>query len=72
MTRYVAVQEPTCTWAVFDTFDDLPAQFGGVTLIGLEEAEALELAASANEQCSIRLREALALGRLRLVATKAA
>ncbi|MBL8576122.1 MAG: hypothetical protein JNK47_02760 [Mesorhizobium sp.] len=72
MTRYVAVQEPTCTWAVFDTLNDLPAEFDGVTLIGLEEAEALELAASANDQCSDRLREALALGRLRLVATKAA
>lgn len=72
MNRYVAVQEPTCTWAVFDTFDDLPAQIGGVTLIGLEEAEALELAASANDHCSDRLREALALGRLRLVATRAA
>ena len=72
MNRFVAVQEPTCTWSVFDTFDDVPAQVGGVVLVGLEEAEAIEMASAANEQCVLRLRRALAAGRLRLVADRVA
>ena len=48
MDRFIAVQEPTCTWAVFDTLDDVPAEIGNVVMIGLCEREAMASAASAN------------------------
>jgi len=48
MKRFVALQEPTCTWAVLDTLEDVPAEFGDVVLIGLEKAEAVKLASLAN------------------------
>jgi hypothetical protein len=71
MERYIAVQEPTCTWAVLDTFDDVPAEFGGVVLVGLDEERAVELASSANLQRRLKVNDALARGRLRLVAQAA-
>lgn len=52
MERYVAVQEPTCTWAVFDSFGDVPAEFEGRVLVGLEKAEAMLLASAANARMS--------------------
>jgi len=48
MDRFIAVQEPTCTWAVFDTLGDVPAEIGSVVMIGLCEREAMAIAASAN------------------------
>jgi hypothetical protein len=48
MERYVAVQEPTCTWAVFDIFEDVPAEFEGRVLVGLGKAEAVLFASAAN------------------------
>lgn len=48
MKRYVAVQEPTCTWAVFDTFENVPAEFEGRVLVGLGKAEAAMFASAAN------------------------
>lgn len=72
MDRYVAIQEPTCTWAVFDAFEDVPAEIGGVVLVGLERAEAEELACSANAERALRMRMEFSLGRLRLVARRAA
>ena len=50
MKRFIAVQEPTCTWAVFDTVDDVPAEVCGVVLVGLERDEAMEFASSANSR----------------------
>lgn len=70
MERYVAVQEPTCTWAVIDTFEDVPAEFGRLVLVGLERGHAMEIASSANLHRSLRMREAFARG-LRLVAKAA-
>ncbi len=48
MKRYVAVQEPTCTWAVFDVFEDVPAEFEGRVLVGLGKAEAALFASAVN------------------------
>lgn len=48
MKRYVAVQEPTCTWAVFDVFEDVPAEFEGRVLVGLGKAEAALFANAVN------------------------
>jgi hypothetical protein len=72
MDRFIAVQEPTCTWAVFDTFDNVPAEFGGVVMIGLEEPEATELASLANTEWAPRKMETFAWGGLRLVVGRAA
>ncbi|KAA3442067.1 hypothetical protein C7I87_32700 [Mesorhizobium sp. SARCC-RB16n] len=47
--RFLPIQEPCDTWAVFDTATDEPAEFAGESLIGLEEAAAILLAARANE-----------------------
>ena len=63
MNRFIAVQEPTCTWAVLDTFDDVPAEFGNVVLIGLGRAEAMEFASAANTQ------RAIGTGQLRIAGT---
>jgi hypothetical protein len=68
MDRYITVQEPTCTWAVFDTLDDVPAEVGGKVLVGLEKAAASALAASANNERALRMQRALTLGHIRLVA----
>lgn len=70
MERYVAVQEPTCTWAVFDVFEDVPAEFEGRVLVGLGKAEAKLFASAANarEMPPAALWDAGAvIGRLRLV-----
>jgi hypothetical protein len=48
MNRYIVEQEPTCTWAVFDTIDDIPATVDGVVAIGLSLSEATLIAARAN------------------------
>lgn len=73
MKRFVAVQEPTCTWAVFDTIDNVPAEFGEVVLIGLGRAEATKLASLANAEQTLRIGEGRIAGTgLRLVVAKAA
>lgn len=73
MKRFVAVQEPTCTWAVFDAVDDVPAEFGNVVLIGLEQAEAVKLAALANAEQTPRIGEGRIAGTgLRLIMARAA
>ena len=51
MDRYVTVQEPTCTWAVFDTTDDIPAIVDDEVATGLTLGEAIFLAARANAGC---------------------
>jgi hypothetical protein len=72
MKRFIAVQEPTCTWAVIDTIDDVPAEFGDVVLIGLEMAEATKLAALANAEQTLRAGQGCVVGAgLRLVVAKA-
>jgi hypothetical protein len=48
MNRYLIVQEPTCTWAVFDTLVDIPATVDGEVAIGLSLSEAIIVAAKAN------------------------
>ena len=73
MKRFIAVQEPFCTWAVFDVVDDVPAEFGGMVLIGLERGEATKLASLANAEQTLRIGEARIAGTgLRLVVAKAA
>jgi hypothetical protein len=47
--RFLPVQEPTNTWAVFDTTVDAPADFAGICLIGLPRDRAEWLAARANQ-----------------------
>lgn len=47
--RFLPIQEPCDTWAVFDTAIDEPAEFAGECLIGLTKAAAILLAARANE-----------------------
>lgn len=47
--RFVAVQDPTGSWAVFDTVNEEPAEFAGRVLIGLTSHEAQWLTAAANE-----------------------
>ena len=46
--RYIVEQEPTCTWAVFDTIDDIPATVDGAVAFGLSLSEATLIAARAN------------------------
>lgn len=73
MKRFVVVQEPTCTWAVLDTVDNVPAEFGETVLIGLGRAEAVKLASLANAEQSLRVGEGRIAGTgLRLVVAKAA
>lgn len=73
MKRFVAVQEPTCTWAVLDTVDNVPAEFGDVVLIGLGRTEAVKLASLANAEQTLRIGEGRIAGTgLRLVVAKAA
>ncbi|AZO70498.1 MAG: hypothetical protein E5V92_26740 [Mesorhizobium sp.] len=48
--RFVALQDPTDRWTVFDTAIEEPAEFGGRVLIGLTSHEALRLAAAANDE----------------------
>lgn len=73
MNRFVAVQEPTCTWAVLDTVDNVPAEFGDVVLIGLRREEAVKFASLANAEQTLRLGEARIAGTgLRLVVARAA
>ncbi len=56
--RFIAVQEPPhYSWAVVDTINDAPAEYGGRVLIGLTLREARRFAAVANDhsgwsQCS--------------------
>lgn len=71
MERYIAVQEPCCTWAVFDTRHDVPAEFGGAVLVGLDGVAAAELATSANAG-RLRMRETCLSGSVRLVVRLAA
>ncbi|TGQ66207.1 MAG: hypothetical protein E5V49_11575 [Mesorhizobium sp.] len=50
--RFVIVQEPTDTWAVFDTFVGVPADFSNQCLIGLTRDGAEWFAARCNQQMS--------------------
>ena len=52
--RFLPVQEPTNTWAVFDTTVDVPASFAGNCLIGLPRERAEWLAARANQDALAR------------------
>jgi hypothetical protein len=52
--RFLPVQEPTNTWAVFDTTVDVPAYFAGICLIGLSRERAEWLAARANQDALAR------------------
>ncbi|RUX47501.1 hypothetical protein EOA33_18250 [Mesorhizobium sp. M4A.F.Ca.ET.050.02.1.1] len=54
--RFVVVQEPTDTWAVFDTIADEPAGFASQCLIGLTREEAEWLASRCNQQMSRNVR----------------
>ena len=38
MNRYLIVQEPTCTWAVFATLSDVPADLEGQVAMGWTNA----------------------------------
>jgi len=73
MKRFIAVQEPFCTWAVFDLVEEAPAEFGGMVLIGLGKAEAMRLASLANAEQTLRIGEGWIAGTgLRLVVARAA
>ena len=73
MSRFIVVQEPFCTWAVFDTVDDMPAEFGNVVLIGLARPEAMKMASLANAEKTLRIGEGRITGAgLRLVVPRAA
>jgi len=52
--RFIVVQEPTDTWAVFDTALDEPADFTGKCLIGLTRDSAKWFAARCNQEASRR------------------
>jgi hypothetical protein len=52
--RFVAVQDPTGSWAVFDTANEAPAEFAGRVLIGLTSHEAQWLKAAANNEARRR------------------
>lgn len=49
MNRYIIVQEPTCTWAVFDAILDRPAILENRVAVGLDRLDAVDMAARANE-----------------------
>lgn len=38
--RFEILKEPSDTWAVFDTVEEVPAELDGKTLIGLSHEEA--------------------------------
>ncbi|MDX8480510.1 hypothetical protein RFN28_18880 [Mesorhizobium sp. VK24D] len=59
--RFVAVQDPTGSWTVFDTANEEPAELAGRVLIGLTPHEALWLTAAANDE-EAGCRETHALG----------
>ncbi|UVK37656.1 hypothetical protein LHFGNBLO_004728 [Mesorhizobium sp. AR10] len=48
--RFVVVQEPTETWAVFDTTVDQPADFTSQCLVGLTRDSATWFAARCNQE----------------------
>ena len=48
--RFVAVQDPTDQWLVYDELTELPVEENGRLLIGLSQAEAEQLAFEANIQ----------------------
>ena len=52
--RFIVVQEPTDTWAVFDTALDEPADFTSKCLIGLTRDSAKWFAARCNQEASRR------------------
>jgi len=72
MDRYIAVQEPTCTWAVFDTFDDVPVEIGNSVMIGLGKRDAMAIASSANSVETVRTHPKAGSCPLRLVWVRAA
>ena len=73
MKRFIAVQEPTCTWAVLDTLDDVPAEVGGKVLIGLRREEAMKLVSYVNAERTPGVRDGYIVGTgLRLVVARAA
>ena len=73
MKRFIAVQEPTCTWAVLDTIDDVPAEVGGRVLIGLGKEEAMKLVSYVNAERTPGVRDGRIAGTgLRLVVARAA
>jgi hypothetical protein len=47
--RFECVMEPNGRWMVWDTRNDLPAQFSEIALIGLCHGEALSLCSLLNE-----------------------
>lgn len=47
--RFLFIQEPCETWAVFDAATDEPAEFAGECLTGLTKSAAIWLATRANE-----------------------
>ncbi|MDG4884202.1 hypothetical protein [Mesorhizobium sp. WSM4884] len=52
--RFVAVLDPTGSWAVFDTANEEPAELAGRVLIGLTPLEAWWLTAAANDEAGYR------------------
>ncbi|MDX8466223.1 hypothetical protein RFM26_11070 [Mesorhizobium sp. VK23B] len=48
--RFVAVLDPTGSWAVFDMANEEPAELAGRVLIGLTPLEAWWLTTAANEE----------------------
>ncbi len=55
MNRYLVVQEPTCTWAVFDACEDQPVILEGRMAVGLDKSEAIDLAVRANALIGARV-----------------
>ncbi|CAN7472713.1 hypothetical protein LJR234_003352 [Mesorhizobium amorphae] len=52
--RFVAVQEPDDTWAVFDSTVDEPTDYSGRVLLGLTSSEARWFADVANDEVAWR------------------
>jgi hypothetical protein len=52
--RFVAIEDPAGSWAVFDTANEEPAEVAGRVLIGLTPHEAQWLAAAANNEAQRR------------------
>ena len=52
--RFVAVQEPDNSWAVFGVTADEPADYAGCVLSGLTSSEAMRFVAVANEEVAWR------------------
>lgn len=55
MNRYVVVQEPTCTWAVFDAILDRPAILEDRIAIGLDKLDAMSMASRANDSLGAKV-----------------